>query len=212
MASTAEIILNSFLEVAGEQWRGVGIAELLGRLASPQGESARSAEPDGGGFGAALQKAASSVWGGSALNTVAASASGGSTGSSTLGRVASAVFGSALGMAPLAKAIVSLFTGNSEEPELAPVKYALPPHLRFEAANGPGPGFAGADYGQDGLPRAQGLAVIAPDRTAAIPAQITVQVNAMDSRSFLDHKEEIALAVREAMLNMHSLNDVVSDL
>jgi len=41
---------------------------------------------------------------------------------------------------------------------------------------------------------------------------VTVQVQAMDSRSFLDHSAEIARAVREAMLNMHSLNDVVSEL
>jgi hypothetical protein len=34
----------------------------------------------------------------------------------------------------------------------------------------------------------------------------------MDSRSFLDHSHDIASAVREAMLNMHSLNDVVNDL
>jgi hypothetical protein len=44
------------------------------------------------------------------------------------------------------------------------------------------------------------------------PQQITVQVNAMDSQSFLDHSQDIARAVRQAMLNSNSLNDVVSDL
>jgi hypothetical protein len=34
----------------------------------------------------------------------------------------------------------------------------------------------------------------------------------MDSQSFMDHSYEIAQAVRSAMLNMNSLNDVVSDL
>ncbi len=42
--------------------------------------------------------------------------------------------------------------------------------------------------------------------------QITIQVQAMDSRSFLDHSHDIAQAVREAMLNLHALNDVVNDL
>ena len=42
--------------------------------------------------------------------------------------------------------------------------------------------------------------------------QITVQVQAMDSQSFLDHSDDIAQAVRQAMLNMSSLNDVVSNL
>lgn len=43
-------------------------------------------------------------------------------------------------------------------------------------------------------------------------AQITVQVQAMDSRSFLDHSEEIAQAVRQAMLNSHGINDVITEL
>lgn len=41
---------------------------------------------------------------------------------------------------------------------------------------------------------------------------ISIQVNAMDSRSFLDHSHDIALAVRDAMLNLNALNDVVNDL
>ena len=44
------------------------------------------------------------------------------------------------------------------------------------------------------------------------PTQVTVQVQAMDSRSFLDHSEEIARAVRQAMLNSHGINDVVTEL
>jgi len=34
----------------------------------------------------------------------------------------------------------------------------------------------------------------------------------MDSRSFMDHSSDIAQAVRDAMLNMHSINDVISNL
>ncbi len=34
----------------------------------------------------------------------------------------------------------------------------------------------------------------------------------MDSQSFLDHSEDIANAVRQAMLNSNSLNNVVNDL
>jgi hypothetical protein len=62
------------------------------------------------------------------------------------------------------------------------------------------------DFGQGGTPRVIG--------SAPPPAsqQITVQVQAMDSRSFMDHSQEIAQAVRDAMLNMHALNDVISDL
>jgi hypothetical protein len=42
--------------------------------------------------------------------------------------------------------------------------------------------------------------------------QITVNVNAMDSQSFMDRSDDIASAVRAAMLNMHPINDVVADL
>ena len=58
------------------------------------------------------------------------------------------------------------------------------------------------DNPQGGLPR--------PAQTAA-PAQITVQVQAMDSRSFLDHSADIAMAVRQAMLESSVLNDVVRE-
>jgi hypothetical protein len=41
---------------------------------------------------------------------------------------------------------------------------------------------------------------------------ILVQVQAMDSQSFMDHSHEIAQAVRQAMLNLSSVNDVILDL
>jgi hypothetical protein len=41
---------------------------------------------------------------------------------------------------------------------------------------------------------------------------ILVQVQAMDSQSFMDRSHDIAQAVRQAMLNMHSVNDVILDL
>jgi hypothetical protein len=39
-----------------------------------------------------------------------------------------------------------------------------------------------------------------------------VNVSAMDSQSFMDRSDDIASAVRAAMLNMHPINDVVADL
>jgi len=64
-----------------------------------------------------------------------------------------------------------------------------------------GPAFT-VDHPQGGLPRAV---------PASAPAQITVQVQAMDSRSFLDHSADIAMAVRQAMLESNVLNDVVRE-
>lgn len=48
--------------------------------------------------------------------------------------------------------------------------------------------------------------------SAAASPQITVNVQAMDARSFMDRSSEIALAVRDAMLNLNAINDVVNDL
>lgn len=47
---------------------------------------------------------------------------------------------------------------------------------------------------------------------ATAPAQITVNVQAMDAQSFLDRNRDIAEAVRSAMLTMSSINDVVNEL
>jgi len=47
---------------------------------------------------------------------------------------------------------------------------------------------------------------------AAAAPQITVNVQALDAQSFLDRSNDIAQAVRSAMLSMNSINDVVSDL
>jgi len=55
-------------------------------------------------------------------------------------------------------------------------------------------------------------AMVSPSGAGAAGSNVIVQVNAMDSRSFLDHKDEIAQAVREAVLHSHCLNDVLSEL
>jgi hypothetical protein len=52
----------------------------------------------------------------------------------------------------------------------------------------------------------------APPARPSAATQVTVQVQAMDSKSFLDHREEIARAVRQAVLSSHSLNDALRDV
>ena len=109
---------------------------------------------------------------------------------------------------PIAGAILSLFGGRSEgEPSPLPT-YTLPSAIRMNAGYSASSQGAsrGIDYGQDGLPR-----LIQSPGPVAGP-QITVQVQAFDSRSFLDHSEDIARAVRHAVLNSHALSDVVSEL
>jgi len=138
-----------------------------------------------------------------AQNTTARSSSGLA---STLGGIASTLTGGLLSASPILSGIMSLFGGggSSSAPPLTP--FYLPPTANFQAGNVSGSGgsqLPGTDFGQSGQPRAM-VQTPAP--------QITVQVQAMDSRSFMDHSNDIAQAVRDAMLNMHSINDVISGL
>jgi hypothetical protein len=131
------------------------------------------------------------------------SSDGGSLGQS-IGSTLLEVLGGGLGLSPLISGISSLFGGGGDSSVPEPlVRFALPPSLQVDGgvSESGGPAFA-VDSPQGGLPRP------AP---ASAPAQITVQVQAMDSRSFLDHSGDIAAAVRQAMLESSVLNDVVRE-
>jgi hypothetical protein len=140
------------------------------------------------------------------VQNTTAHATGSVTG--TISNIASSLTGGILSLSPILSGLMHLFQsdGASTPPPLVP--FSLPPSVSFQDANTPGSGFSAADYNQSGRPRGMnGSAGASPQ----LPP-ITVQVQAMDSRSFMDHSQDIAKAVRDAMLNMHSLNDVISDL
>lgn len=144
---------------------------------------------------------------------LASSSSGGTSGGSVLKTVGKAI-GSGLTLSPLIKGIAGLFGGGDEKTLPTLTTYTQPPSMNFEgeivrsAATASTAGLATALQGAT----AQGVGQASSATTASSAPQITVQVQAMDSRSFLDHKDEIAQAVRAAMLNSHSLNDVVGEL
>jgi len=153
------------------------------------------------------------------------SASTGSGGSSTAESVVSTVLESGLGMVPLIVGLLGLFEGGgTAAPTLE--KYAMPSKQDFEGSD-TGGDMSDADYDQMGMPRTYNATpdgTSAPTSGTAAPsssgsaaggagaAQITVNVQAMDSQSFLDHSNDIAQAVRAAMLNSNSINDVVNNL
>jgi hypothetical protein len=158
----------------------------------------------------------------------AASAQSDSSVGGTLLSIASSVFKSGLGLSPIISGLLGLFGGGGDAPTPpALTKYALPASIDFAAAYS-GAGFTATDYDQAGMPRAfrtsnpGGAAQSGQDsgfdsRLAAEPPQaaapqITVNVQAMDARSFLDRSSDIARAVRDAMLNLNAINDVVSEL
>jgi hypothetical protein len=151
---------------------------------------------------------------------------GGGAGSA-LETTASAIFGSGLGLASLIGGLFGLFNGGDSAPEPLE-RYEMPAPIAFEAAVSGG-GLTDSDYNQMGLPRLYGditssnaLGGSAPATASdasgggapanPTPAQINISVQAIDARSFMDYSGEIAKAVRDAMLNLSSINDVVSEL
>jgi len=136
-------------------------------------------------------------------NTSTRSSAGASVGDNVLGAMTS-MLGGGLSLAPLISGLAGVFGGGSSStPAAAP--FLLPAPVQYQAGLSGGPtGAIGAvDYGQTGQPR---------EVASSSSTNVTVQVNAMDSRSFLDHSDEIANAVRTALLNSNALNDVISGM
>lgn len=147
---------------------------------------------------------------------------------STAGSIATTVLESGLGLVPLAGELLGLFGGSDAAP--APLeKYAMPDSNHFVGVD-TGSGVSAGDFDQMGMPRLAesdpadiggGGATAGSGASTNVGAstaggttgpQITVNVQAMDAQSFLDRSSDIAQAVRSAMLNMSSINDVVNEL
>lgn len=130
-------------------------------------------------------------------SNTSAQGSGHSVGS-TVGSLASSLLGGGLGLlSPIISGIASLFGGGPSTP--APLNYYTPPSPI--ALNG----FLQPQTATSSQASGQSSA-------SAAPTQVTVQVSAMDSQSFMDRSTDIANAVREAMLNLHPINNVISSL
>lgn len=128
---------------------------------------------------------------------------------SVIGDVAKSIgstIASGLTLSPIIGGIMKLFGGDGESSSPLPlVKYAPPASIQLQAGVSGGQ-LSAIDYSAGG----QARTITAPSPPAA--SNITVNVQAIDSRSFLDHSDAIAAAVKKAMLGSNSLNDVVSEL
>jgi hypothetical protein len=124
-----------------------------------------------------------------------------------IGIATSGILGGGLGfLSPILSGVLKLFGGGSSAAPPALPYYAPPPSVMLNdtlRAATPSAGSAGVS--------GAGAAPSATSQSAAAQ-QITVHVNAMDSQSFMDRSSDIASAVREAMLNLHPINDVVANL
>ena len=185
-------------------------SEVLG----PRAPAAHPAESRSDGLEQALRRAAGSLEGvgtGLASNTAALRESSTLAAGLLSGTLKSVLGGlgkggelggllkSGLGLGGLAGGLVKLFGGSKKESEPQTLEsFSLPQPVRVEAANGPLPGLARTVRGVG-------------DEVRAAP-QVVVNVSAMDSQSFMDRSDDIARAVRSAMLHMHPLNDVVDEI
>ncbi len=211
MASTTqEELYQSFLTVSGQQTSALGNATALLADVIAQVSEQQSSNP--------APVAASQT------QTETQTASNGS--GSTSGTVAKTLLEAQLGLPLLIAGLVKAFSGGGTSTPAPLVKYALPAAVDFQAAESQGQ-VTGLDYDQMGMPRSYAAAGPserangAASSTASGPVngsgsgaapQITFNVQAMDARSFMDRSGDIALAVRDAMLNLNSINDVVNDL
>jgi hypothetical protein len=157
---------------------------------------------------------------------------------SSIGGAATSILGGGLGLlSPIVSGIMSLFGLGSSSSAAAPLPFYTPPPsvqmsdtLRSatpvaasagsatQAAASAGNATPTAASAGSAMPTAASTGSAAPignsggSSAASAAPQITVNVSAMDSQSFMDRSSDIANAVREAMLNLHPINDVVANL
>jgi hypothetical protein len=116
------------------------------------------------------------------------------------------------GLSPLITGILGLFSGGgSAGGASVPAPFLMPPSVGVNAGINEGAPTQpfGVDYAAGGAPRASGSG---SGSGGAGGSQITVQVQAMDSQSFLDRSDDIAQAVRQAMLTSNVLSDVIREV
>ena len=217
-------LLKGFAEASGGGVRSLdGVVESTAELVNSLMQSAAPQFPGtvapSSSIGAAAT-AASGIYGDSAsspgANTqglpLSSDESGGTAGA--VESAASTFFESGFGMAAVVKGLIGLFGGGGTTQQPLE-KYDMPSPIDFESAVS-GTGLSAGSYNQTGAMRP-----IGPDTNGGAPTgsgggsaapQITVNVQAMDAQSLLDHSSEIAQAVRGAMLSMSSINDVVNEL
>src|ERR1039457_5019944 len=178
--TTQDTLYDAFSNAAGSQ------AEALEPITSASDKLAES-----------LRSVTQQMGGGPSQYSAETSSNASKSGASEALSIATTVLETGLGIIPLVTGLIGLFSGGDSTP--APLsKYAMPSKIGFEGAD-TGTGTSDMDYGQMGTPRPYNAASASPASSPA--SQITVNVQAMDSRSFLDHSSDIAQAVRDAMLN-----------
>ena len=206
-----EALANAGAQVGQQESRNGLLAEALpglnGGVTESLAEIARQLEPLRNA-GQAQAEAVGENTEAVSQNTQAQGSRGSGAAAADALKTASRFLGGGLTFMPLLSGLTKLFGGGQTETPPPLVTYIAPQARNFSGAVAAGSyePLTASDYSQDGLPRP------ASGASPTSAPQVTINVQAMDSRSFLDHSTEIARAVRQAMLNAHSLNDVFNEL
>ena len=107
-------------------------------------------------------------------------------------------------LGPIWKGLFSLFNRDSEDKPTALTRFAAPPEVRTDLAATLGPDGRVSSTRSDAF----GLSQSAPAPQA--PIQISIQ--ALDARPILDRSDDIAAALKQAMLSNHEINDNLNEI
>ena len=107
-------------------------------------------------------------------------------------------------LGPLWRGVFSLFRHGADEPAPVLTKFPFPEDTRTDVSAGLRINGENSVASHDAL----GLSRRAPTS----PTSINVSINALDARSILDRSDDIAAALKQAMLSNHEINDNLSEL
>jgi hypothetical protein len=139
-----------------------------------------------------------------AVNTKSSTSStAASSGSNGIVKFISTFLGGS-GLGSIVSEIAGLFGGGKPDTPEPLYRFTLPQSVSVEAGLTRSREFVPVSYSQNGQAR--------PTTQQEPMPQAAAQTLSVDSRWFMDHSEDIASAVKEAMLHSHSINDVVADL
>jgi hypothetical protein len=180
------------------------LADQLAGAAAEAGLSSLSGPASSGKAASGGGEPAASSLSAAVSPPISTSSTSGETGTGR-GKALSSAAGVLANLNPIVAGLMKLFGGGSDDQAQTMTKIERPAALRYQGAISERGGWSVSemDYTADGRPRMV-------ERTAQTP--VVVQVQAMDSRSFLDHRDEIASAVRQALLESHGLGDVVREV
>jgi hypothetical protein len=107
-------------------------------------------------------------------------------------------------LGPVWKGLFSLFSGDNDSPQTPMTKFAFPEDTRTDRSA------SLASNGQATSVRFDAFGLTQANSAPQTPINISIQ--ALDARSILDRSDDIAAALKQALLSNHEINDSMSEL